>query len=218
MRLGSRLTIAIAALALLAAGPANAATKIPASLQSSYGAEPIRSAPRDRAGRARQLVRSVGDTVTKSSSKPLKLKNLGAVPAVAFSSLPPTSCAFRLQPGLLSITEDAPMASAGYSNPQRWSAASGLAKLWSDVEKVGAKPPTIAVVDTGVDAQPGRLRRPRRLSGDAHLAAGELGRRRQWPRHLRRRRSPRALRRSTRAPPRPRRSSRSTSPTTRACR
>jgi serine protease AprX len=44
------------------------------------------------------------------------------------------------------------MASAGYSNPQRWPSASGLARLWSDVDKAGGKPPAIAVVDTGIDA------------------------------------------------------------------
>ena len=33
------------------------------------------------------------------------------------------------------------MISAGYSNPQRWPVASGLAKLWSDVDKAGATPP-----------------------------------------------------------------------------
>ncbi len=82
---------------------------------------------------------SVGDAVTKSSSKPLKLKKLGAVPAVAVQLTAADIMRLSLQPGLLSITEDAPMASAGYSNPQRWPLASGLAKLWSDVEKAGAE-------------------------------------------------------------------------------
>ncbi len=95
---------------------------------------------------------SVADAVTKSSSKPLKLKRLAIVPAVAVQLSWGDVMRLSAQPGLLSITEDAPMVSAGYSNPQRWPAVSGLAKLWTDVEKAGARPPAIAVVDTGVDA------------------------------------------------------------------
>ena len=152
MRLGSRLIISVAALALLAAGPANAAPKIPASLQVRMAQNPFAPLAVIVLGEPGSSSLSVSDAVTKSSTKTLKLKKLGAVPAVAVQLTAADIMRLSLQPGLLSITEDAPMASAGYSNPQRWSAASGLAKLWSDVEKVGAKPPAIAVVDTGVDA------------------------------------------------------------------
>ncbi len=152
MRLGSRLIISVAALALLAAGPANAATKIPDSLQVRMAQNPFAPLAVIVLGEPGSSSLSVSDAVTKSSTKTLKLKKLGAVPAVAVQLTAADITRLSLQPGLLSITEDAPMASAGYSNPQRWPAASGLAKLWSDVEKVGAKPPAIAVVDTGVDA------------------------------------------------------------------
>ena len=103
---------------------------------------------------------SVGDAITKSSSKPLKLKKLGVVPAVAVQLSAAEIMRLSLQPGLLSITEDAPMVSAGYTNPQPWSVVSGIAKFWPDADKLGVKkPPAIAVIDTGVDATRDRLRR-----------------------------------------------------------
>ena len=219
MRLGSRLTIALAAFALLAAGPANAAPKIPSSLLCRLSQNPSGPRPRDRARRARHLLgfRRPRSSST-SSSKPLKLKRFAVVPAVAVQ-LSPALSVMRLspQPGLLSITEDAPMVSARYSNPQRWPSVSGLAKLWSDVEKARAQPPAIAVVDTGIDATRTDFGGTRHLPGDAHLSSRQLRRRRPRPRHVRRLSSPRLRTGSTRAPLPARRSSRSTSPTTRAC-
>ena len=80
------------------------------------------------------------------------------------------------------------MASAGYSNTQRWPLATGLARLWTR-RRDGRR-----AQDTGdrrrrhrCRRQPGRLRRPRRLAGDADLAARQLAGRRQRPRHVRRR-------------------------------
>ena len=152
MRLGSRLTIAIAALALLAAGPANAAPTIPRPLLEKLAKNPFATVPVIVLGERGTSSSSVGNSVSASSSKPLKLKHFGAVPAVAAQLSYGEVMRLSAKPGLLSITEDAPMASAGYSNSQRWPLASGLGKLWSDVEKAGVRPPAIAVVDTGVDA------------------------------------------------------------------
>jgi len=153
MRLGARLTIAIAALALLAAGPANAAPTIPRPLLEKLAKNPFATVPVIVLGQPGSSSTSVGDTVTKSSSKPLKLKKLGVIPAVAVQLSAADITRLSLQPGLLSITEDAPMVSAGYSNPQPWSVVSGIAKLWPDADRLGArKPPAIAVIDTGVDA------------------------------------------------------------------
>ncbi len=153
MRLGIRLTIAVAALVLLSAGPANAAPTVPASLLVRMAQNPFAPLPVIVLGEPGSSSASVGDTVTKSSGKPLKLKKLGVVPAVAVQLSAADIMRLSLQPGLLSITEDAPMVSAGYSNAQPWSAVSGIAKLWADAEKAGArKPPAIAVIDTGVDA------------------------------------------------------------------
>jgi serine protease AprX len=59
--------------------------------------------------------------------------------------------------GILAITEDGPMMSSGLvlSNDQRWPYASGDAKFWPLGAKIGVQAPTIAIVDSGIDA--GRL-------------------------------------------------------------
>jgi serine protease AprX len=49
-----------------------------------------------------------------------------------------------------SITYDAPVALAGLSNKQRWPYVSGVQKFWAN--GVSAATPTIAVVDSGIDA------------------------------------------------------------------
>ena len=155
MRLGSRLIIAIAALALVTAGPANAAPKIPRQLLERLAQNPFAPVSVIVLGEPGSSSVSMGEAVSKSSSKPLKLKHFGAVPAVAVQLSAAEILRLSLQPGVLSITEDAPMASAvsSYDNPQPWSAVSGLAKLWPDIDTSSVrKPPAIAVIDTGVDA------------------------------------------------------------------
>jgi serine protease AprX len=152
MRLGSRLTIALAALALLAAGPANAAPTIPGPLREKLAKNPFAAVPVIVLGERGTSSSSVANSVSANSSVTRTLKRFVAVPAVAVQLTWGEVMRLSAQPGLLSITEDAPMVSSGFSNPQRWPAVSGLAKLWSDVEKAGVAPPAIAVVDTGVDA------------------------------------------------------------------
>jgi serine protease AprX len=51
---------------------------------------------------------------------------------------------------VLSITSDAPMTLAGLSNKQRWPFVSGVQKFWAS--GTSAATPTIAVVDSGIDA------------------------------------------------------------------
>ena len=108
------------------------------------------------------------------------------------------------------------MASAGYTNPQRWPLASGLATLWPQASSAALKTPPIALVDLRVDATradfggrvvsqvslttlPGNS--PGDGSGHGTFVAGRAG--------------PPSF---TQALLRQRRSSRSTSPTTRAWR
>ena len=124
--------------------------RFPASLLEMHRAEPVRPGPRDRAGRARQLVRSVGDPVSKSSSKPAEAEE-ASVPSRPSPSSSRAADVMRLslQPGLLSITEDAPMASAGYSNPQRWPPPPGSQSSGPTSKRPVPEPPAIAVVDTG---------------------------------------------------------------------
>ena len=78
MRLGSRLTIVLAAFALLAAGPANAAPKIPSSLLVRLSENPLAAVPVIVLGESGSSAVSVADAISKNSSKPLKLKRLGS--------------------------------------------------------------------------------------------------------------------------------------------
>jgi serine protease AprX len=57
-------------------------------------------------------------------------------------------------PGITAITNDVPVAlSGGISSTQQWPFVSGVAKGWSSVTNGSlATPPTIAVVDSGIDA------------------------------------------------------------------
>jgi serine protease AprX len=96
--------------------------------------------------------RAVADAVYRSSSTPLKVTRFNTVPAVAVQLRAVDVMRLSLQPNLLSITEDAPMASAGYSNTQRWPLATGLSRLWTQTTIPGLQTPAIAVVDTGVDS------------------------------------------------------------------
>ena len=152
MRLGSRLIVALAALALLAAGPANAAPTIPRPLLERLAANPFAFVPVIVQGERGSSSRSVADAVGRSSSRVLRMKRFGAIPAVAVELRALDVARLVRQPNLLSITEDAPMASAAYTNPQRWPLASGLGRLWSRASNAGPTTPAIAIVDSGVEA------------------------------------------------------------------
>jgi serine protease AprX len=54
--------------------------------------------------------------------------------------------------GVSAITLDAPVQVTGYSSKQKWPATVRLQKLWGDVSEKPFQQPTIAIVDSGVDA------------------------------------------------------------------
>lgn len=55
--------------------------------------------------------------------------------------------------GITAITDDAPMRLAGLSSRQQWPFVSGVARGWAGITNGSlAQPPTIAIVDSGVDA------------------------------------------------------------------
>jgi serine protease AprX len=60
------------------------------------------------------------------------------------------------RPGILAITEDAPVrledAQSTYTSNQLWPFASGVAKYWQPASVGGLQAPAIAIVDSGVDA------------------------------------------------------------------
>src|SRR5918912_3157734 len=56
-------------------------------------------------------------------------------------------------PAITAITTDAPVKLTGLSNNQQWPFVSGVARGWSNVTNGSlAKPPAIAIVDSGIDA------------------------------------------------------------------
>jgi len=85
------------------------------------------------------------------------------------------------QPGITAITPDAPVRlSGGLSSRQQWPFVSGVAKGWPDVTNSSLGPaPTIAVVDSGIDAarpdfsNGARVLRQVTLTGLAGNSAGD---------------------------------------------
>jgi serine protease AprX len=55
-------------------------------------------------------------------------------------------------PSLASISADSRVRLAGYSNNQQWPYQSELSKFWDKMQNTGVQAPTVAVVDSGVDA------------------------------------------------------------------
>jgi serine protease AprX len=54
--------------------------------------------------------------------------------------------------GIGVITEDAPVKLAALTSKQRWPFAAGVAQFWAGIEKSSLQAPTIAVVDSGIEA------------------------------------------------------------------
>jgi serine protease AprX len=55
-------------------------------------------------------------------------------------------------PSLGAITEDSKVRLAGFSNAQQWPYQSELSKFWDAMQTSGVQAPTVAVVDSGIDA------------------------------------------------------------------
>ena len=55
-------------------------------------------------------------------------------------------------PSLASITADSRVRLAGYANNQQWPYQSELSKFWDKMQNAGVQAPTVAVVDSGIDA------------------------------------------------------------------
>jgi serine protease AprX len=54
--------------------------------------------------------------------------------------------------GVSAITPDGPIEFAGYENKQKWAHVSEVAKFWRNLDWGIVKPPAIAIVDSGIDA------------------------------------------------------------------
>ena len=60
--------------------------------------------------------------------------------------------ALAADPSLATITADSRVRLAGLSNTQQWPYQSELSKFWDKIQATGVQAPTVAVVDSGVDA------------------------------------------------------------------
>ncbi|HKP18247.1 MAG TPA: S8 family serine peptidase [Gaiellaceae bacterium] len=80
------------------------------------------------------------------------LKHLGIVKAVAAEMKAKRVARLADVPGL-AVTPDDPVAASDFSSDQLWPLASGNASLWSAVDQAPVSAlPTIAIVDSGIDA------------------------------------------------------------------
>jgi serine protease AprX len=116
---------------LARAAKENPGAKVSVIVESSKGASAAAHALREGAG---------------SPKRTLDLVNAvaGQIPAARLDAL-------RRNPNVTAITEDAPVRLSGYSNIQQWPQVTGLATSF-DFANTGAKMPTIAIVDSGIDA------------------------------------------------------------------
>ena len=122
---------------LLALANTHPGTKIPVIIQSTDGVSDAEKAAKDGGGSVQRKLKLVGGTSA-------------VIPAARLKSLA------RLDG--LTITADAPMKMSGAITPssnQIWPYESGVAKLWGSAAKPAPDAPTIAVVDSGIQASRG---------------------------------------------------------------
>ena len=161
--------LALAAL-VIAAGP-----RAPASPAASSDQAPTANVPQalldaaqaDPSGRLDVIIlgdgkkksTSLADNVTHTlgaagAASRGALKTFASVPAVAGALSGRDIVKLARQKGIVSITPDAPVAAMS-ANPQKWDDATGAAWFWNSSGYAGLTPPTIAIVDSGVDTSSG---------------------------------------------------------------
>jgi serine protease AprX len=84
----------------------------------------------------------------------LNLKKFKLIPAVAGSLKGADILRLASDPHILSITPDAPIGMLA-ANPQKWDNATGVNWYWGSSNYANQTPPTIAIVDSGVDNSSG---------------------------------------------------------------
>ncbi len=100
-----------------------------------------------------QSTAGVGDAMAKINGLGNVRKQLNLIGAVAIDVTAGKLATLASQPGLI-ITPDAPVHTSGsvYSSNQMWPYDSGAATLWGTNGQPAPSAPTIAVVDSGLDA------------------------------------------------------------------
>ncbi len=132
---------------------------VPADLRESAQGQPdatfeviVQGSPGVGSGRVGALV---DDVVLRVPGKAAGLRRrFASINGAAAQLTGKELVALSNRPGISAITRDARMRLAGgLSSRQQWPFVSGVAKGWSDVTNGSlAQPPTIAIVDSGVDA------------------------------------------------------------------
>jgi serine protease AprX len=82
------------------------------------------------------------------------LRKFKSIPAVAGSFSGADILQLASEDGILSITPDAPIGALA-ANPQKWDNATGVNWYWGSSNYASLTPPTIAIVDSGVDNSSG---------------------------------------------------------------
>ena len=131
---------------------------------------------------------SVGDAVTKSSSKSAEAEEARRRPRRRRPAHRlPRSCSARSQPGMLSITEDAPMVSGGLQQSAAVASTSPASRSTGpDDDRLGAPDRRRSPSSTPASTRPAPTSAAASSPGDDDLAPRQLSRRRARPRHVRR--------------------------------
>jgi serine protease AprX len=97
------------------------------------------------------VTREVKDAILEAPGKGLGLRlRYSLINATAAQLTGKQILTLAKRSGIESITTDAPVVLTGLSNKQRWPFVSGVQKFWASGSSVAT--PTIAVVDSGIDA------------------------------------------------------------------
>ena len=161
-RLGRLKTIVIAAalaVLLIAPAAAHAEATLSPGLADAASANPDQVfrviVQGDPGHRSRDVGADVEDTTQAVNGQALGLKRrFTSIDGVSADLTGKQILRLSHKRGILAISVDQPVritSVPAYSSLQRWPYASGVAKLWTGNQASYASPPTIAVVDSGVD-------------------------------------------------------------------
>src|SRR6266511_2550437 len=146
----------LAALTLVLPLAAGAKNGPPALLDESYVSPGLLEKSALDPGRKLHVIVQSAGGVSDANNKIVGLgaevrKRLELIGAIAIDITAGKLAALAKQPGLI-ITPDASVHLSGLSSDQMWPYESGVAKLWGTATAPAPQAPTIAIVDSGIEA------------------------------------------------------------------
>jgi serine protease AprX len=100
-----------------------------------------------------EVARAVGSEIQSDPGKQKGLRRqFSSISGVAAQLTGQQILKLAVRASILSITRDAPVKLDGYSSTQQWPFVAGAAKYWNTATASSLQTPTIAVVDSGVQA------------------------------------------------------------------